>query len=170
MVGKGGQVLVTGGTGFVGSAVIQAVLARGFLVRALVRKDSPTANLSGLDCEIVAGDMMDGASLLRAMQGMQFVFHVAADYRLWARHPDDIVHTNVEGTRLGMEAGQRAGVERIVYTSSVASLKPLPDGAPSDETHPVKPEDAIGAYKYSKAAAERLVEKMIAETGLPAVI
>ena len=104
------------------------------------------------------------------MQDIRFVFHVAADYRLWARNPDDIIHTNVEGTRLVMQAALRAGVERIVYTSSVATLKAQPDGTPSDETFPLDAKHAVGAYKYSKVAAERLVEAMIAEQNLPVII
>jgi dihydroflavonol-4-reductase len=102
--------------------------------------------------------------------GCGVVFHVAADYRLWARHPQDIVATNVEGTRALMEAALRARVERIVYTSSVATLKARPGGAASDESAPLDPASAVGAYKYSKVVAERLVEAMVAERRLPAVI
>jgi dihydroflavonol-4-reductase len=104
------------------------------------------------------------------MAGIRFVFHVAADYRLWARDPQDIVHTNVEGTRTLMNAALRAGVERIVYTSSVATLAARPDGSPSDERFPLDAAKAVGAYKYSKVLAERMVEAMIAEHALPAVI
>ncbi len=164
------MILVTGASGFVGSAVARTLLDAGHKVRVLVRASSSRVNLADPRLEVTTGDLRDAASIARAMQGVQFVFHVAADYRLWARNPDDIVRTNVEGTRLVMEAAQRAGVERIVYTSSVATLKPQPDGTPSDEMHPVDPKDALGGYKYSKVAAERLVEKMIAEAGLPAVI
>jgi dihydroflavonol-4-reductase len=164
------MILVTGASGFVGSAVARTLLDAGHKVRVLVRATSSRVNLADRRLDIATGDLLDADSIARAMQGVQFVFHVAADYRLWARNPDDIIHTNIEGTRLVMEGAQRAGVERIVYTSSVATLKPLLDGTPSDETHPVDPKDAIGAYKYSKATAERLVEKLIAENGLPAVI
>jgi dihydroflavonol-4-reductase len=104
------------------------------------------------------------------VKGVRYVFHVAADYRLWARNPDDIVRTNVEGTRLLMTAARSAGVERIVYTSSVATLAARPDGTPSDERFPLDAKAAVGAYKYSKVAAERVVETMIAEQSLPAVI
>ena len=104
------------------------------------------------------------------MTGVRYLFHVAADYRLWARHPDDIVRTNVEGTRNVMNAALSAGVERIVYTSSVATLASRPNRAPSDETFPLAAADAVGAYKYSKVMAERLVEAMVAEQKLPAVI
>ena len=109
-------------------------------------------------------------SIARAMTGVRYLFHVAADYRLWARHPDDIVRTNVEGTRNVMNAALAAGVERIVYTSSVATLASRPNRAPSDETLPLAAEAAVGAYKYSKVMAERLVEAMVAEQNLPAVI
>jgi dihydroflavonol-4-reductase len=118
----------------------------------------------------VEGDLRDAASLARATTGIRYLFHVAADYRLWARNPQEIVETNVEGTRLLMEAAQRIGVERIVYTSSVATLLPRPDGTPSDETFPSDADHAIGAYKYSKLVAERLVEDMVAKQNLPAVI
>ena len=164
------MILITGASGFVGAAVVRQLLAAGHAVRALIRPSSARANLDGLAVEIVQGDLRDAASLRRAMAGIRFVFHVAADYRLWARRPQDIVQTNVEGTRALMEAALRAGVERIVYTSSVATLKARPDGAPSDETLPLDPASAIGAYKYSKVVAERMVETMVAERNLPAVI
>jgi dihydroflavonol-4-reductase len=162
------QVLVTGGTGFVGSAVLRALLRRGYALRALVRPGSPVANLAGLDCETVVGDMTDRDSLSRAMNGVRFLFHVAADYRLWARHPGEIIRNNVEGTRAVMQAARASGVERVVYTSSVAVLKPVP-GAAADETSRMAITAAVGAYKKSKIAAHVLVESMIAE-GLPAVI
>ena len=164
------MILVTGASGFVGSAVAKVLLKAGHQVRVLVRPTSSRVNLADPRLEIVTGDLLDAASIERAMTNVRFVFHVAADYRLWARNPDDIVHTNVEGTRLVMEGALRAGVERMVYTSSVATLKPQPDGSLSDETFPVDPKLALGGYKYSKVAAERLVESMIAEKGLPAVI
>jgi dihydroflavonol-4-reductase len=164
------MILVTGGSGFVGAAVVRQLLAAGHEVRALIRPTSVRTNLARLPVEIVQGDLRDAASLRRAMAGIRFVFHVAADYRLWARQPEEIVRTNVEGTRALMEAALRAGVERIVYTSSVATLKPRRDGGPSDETSPLEAASAVGAYKYSKVVAERLVETMVAERKLPAVI
>src|SRR6516165_1403801 len=164
------MILVTGGSGFVGAAVVRHLLQAGHAVRALMRPTSARANIDGLAVEIVQGDLRDAASLGRAMAGVRFVFHVAADYRLWARRPQEIVRTNVEGTRALMEAALRAGVERIVYTSSVATLKARPDGGPSDETSPLEAASAVGAYKYSKVVAERLVETMVAERKLPAVI
>jgi dihydroflavonol-4-reductase len=163
------RVLVTGGTGFVGSAVVRALIARGFVVRALVRWGSAAANLAGLDCEIAHGDMTDSASLSPAMNGVRFVFHVAADYRLWAPDPSEIIRHNVEGTRAVMKAALQAGVERVVYTSSVAVLRPIQGGA-ADEMSRMPEDEAIGAYKKSKIAAHALVESMIERDGLPAVI
>jgi dihydroflavonol-4-reductase len=160
---------VTGATGFVGSAVVRALLAVGFGVRALVRRGSPRTNLDGLGVEILEGDMRDSEAVLLATNGARYVFHVAADYRLWAPDPGEILRTNVEGAKVVMEAAQAAGVERIVYTSSVATLKPCPDRSPADETMPLHESEAIGTYKRSKIAAERLVEEMIGR-GLPAVI
>jgi dihydroflavonol-4-reductase len=164
------MILITGGSGFVGSAVARSLLQSGEAVRVLVRGTSTRTNLADPRLEIVEGDISDPASLARAMAGVRYLFHVAADYRLWARHPDEIVRTNVEGTRNAMNAALAAGIERIVYTSSVATLKSLPDREPSDEKHPLDPADAVGAYKYSKVMAERLVEAMVAEQKLPAVI
>jgi dihydroflavonol-4-reductase len=135
-----------------------------------VRRTSSRVNLADPRLEIVEGDLLDAGSIERAMKDVRFLYHVAADYRLWARNPDDIVRTNVEGSRLVMTAALRAGVERIVYTSSVATLKPRPDGTPSDESFPLDAKSATGAYKYSKVAAERMVAAMIAEQDLPAII
>jgi dihydroflavonol-4-reductase len=163
------RVLITGASGFVGSAVARAAAARGFSVRALVRTSSPRANLAEMECEIVEGDMKDAASMRRAMKDVRYLFHVAADYRLWARDTTEIYRNNVEGTRAVMEAALGEGVERIVYTSSVATLKPIA-GASADETHRLNENAAVGAYKRSKVAAERLVEGMAERRGLPAVI
>jgi len=171
MSGRGDKtILVTGASGFLGSAVARCLVQAGYGVRAFVRRSSPRVNLADLKLEIAEGDLLDANSIERAIKDIRFLVHVAADYRLWARHPDDIVRTNVEGTRLVMAAARRAGVERIVYTSSVATLAPRPDGQPSDETFPLDAKSAVGAYKYSKVAAERLVEAMVAEQNLPAII
>ena len=113
--------------------------------------------------------MGDAQSLIRALDGARYLFHVAADYRLWARDPKDIMRNNLEGTRNVMEAARICGTERIVYTSSVAVLKPVAGGG-ADETSHLEAHEAIGAYKQSKIAAQRLVETMIAQEGLPAVI
>jgi dihydroflavonol-4-reductase len=164
------MILITGASGFVGASVAKHLLQAGHDVRALVRPTSPRTNLAGLKLDIVEGDLRDADSLARAIKDVQFLFHVAADYRLWARNPQDIVTTNVEGTRALMTAALHAGVERIVYTSSVATLKAQPGGTPSDETFPLEVAQAIGAYKLSKVLAERVVEAMVAEQKLPAVI
>jgi dihydroflavonol-4-reductase len=161
-------ILVTGVSGFVGSAVAQALTARGHVVRGLVRASSPRANLVDFAGDLVEGDARDAAAMARAMAGVRHLFHVAADYRIWAPDPEEIVRNNLTGTRTVMEAARGAGVERIVYTSSVATLRPDPAG-PADETRPATPDQATGAYKRSKVVAERLVEAMVAE-GLPAVI
>jgi dihydroflavonol-4-reductase len=142
----------------------------GFAVRALVRASSPRAHLDGVPIEFAEGDLRDAASVRRAMQDVRYVFHVAADYRLWARNPNEIAETNVEGTRTVMCEALRAGVERVVHTSSVATLALRDDGAPVDENCPADEKTAIGAYKRSKVAGERVVQAMIANDRLPAVI
>jgi dihydroflavonol-4-reductase len=162
------SVLVTGASGFLGSAIANALRACGHNVQTLVRATSPRANLDPRDT-VREGDLRDRGSLTAALRGVRYVFHAAADYRLWARNPEEIHLSNVEGTRLVMEEALRAGVERIVYTSSVATLK-LAGGALATEDHPLAEAAAIGAYKRSKVAAERLVEAMIRLDGLPAVI
>ncbi|HEY4748746.1 MAG TPA: hopanoid-associated sugar epimerase [Steroidobacteraceae bacterium] len=167
---SGDKVLVTGASGFVGSAVAAKLVERGFSVRALVRATSPRTHLAGLDLDYVQGDLRDAATIRPAMAGVRYLFHVAADYRLWARDRNEIVVNNVTGTRVMMEEALHAGVERIVYTSSVATLAVQRDGTSVDETVPLEELKAIGAYKRSKVAAERLVERMIAQQGLPAVI
>jgi dihydroflavonol-4-reductase len=161
-------VLVTGASGFVGSAIAKTLRAAGYHVRVLVRPSSSRVNISPLDT-VYEGDLTDRTSLAAALKGVRFVFHAAADYRLWARDPEGLARNNVDGARLVMEEALRAGVERIVYTSSVATLK-LADGVPASEACPLPEEEAIGAYKRSKVVAERLVETMARRDKLPAVI
>ena len=167
------RVLITGAAGFIGSAVARAALAQGWRVRLLVRGSSPRANIDALraqGAELVEADMRDQDAVERALQGMQALLHVAADYRLWARDPEEIVRNNLEGAGAVMRAALAAGVGRVVYTSSVATLKVGPDTVAATEDEPARALDAIGAYKRSKILAERLVERMVAEQGLPAVI
>ncbi|WP_448190976.1 hopanoid-associated sugar epimerase [Azospirillum sp. sgz301742] len=162
-------ILVTGATGFVGSAVARRLLAQGRRVRALVRPSSDRCNLEGLPLEIVEGDLLDSASLERAVEGCGGLFHVAADYRLWVPDPQAMHRANVEATRTLMLAALAAGVPRVVYTSSVATLGILPGGAADEET-PSSLADMIGPYKRSKFLAEQEVRRLVAERGLPAVI
>lgn len=164
------MILVTGATGFVGSAVLRALAARGARVRALARATSSRANLEGADCEVVIGDMTDPESVARAAAGARFIFHVAADYRLWTREPAKLRRANLEGTHTLMAAALATKAERVVYTSSVATLRAGDADTVVDETAPLAEIEAVGAYKQSKVAAERLVERMVRERGLPAVI
>jgi dihydroflavonol-4-reductase len=162
--------LVTGASGFVGSAVARALLRRGESVRALVRPSSDRRNLEDLRVEIEVGDLRDRASVERAVKGCDTVFHVAADYRLWVPKPSDMFHANVDGTCNVMEAAASAGVKRIVYTSSVATLGLAHGVEPANEATPINQSDIISPYKQSKFAAEALVRRMVQEQGLPAVI
>jgi dihydroflavonol-4-reductase len=164
-----GLCLVTGATGFVGSAVARALLRDGLPVRVLARPNSDRRNLTGLPVEIAVGAMEDAASLARAVAGCRYLFHVAADYRLWVPDPAAMYRANVEGTGELMLAALAAGVERVVYTSSVATLG-LVSGGLADETTPSRLDDMIGPYKRSKFQAEEVVRGLIAERGLPAVI
>lgn len=166
----GGQTLVTGATGFVGSAVVRALLARGERVRVLVRPKSDRRNLAGLSVETVVGQLEDPDSLRSAVANCEGLFHVAADYRLWVPNPAAMSRANLDGTRALMHAALEAGVSRIVYTSSVATLGHARDGSAADETTPSDVTDMIGPYKRTKYLAEQEVRGMIAEKGLPAVI
>jgi len=164
------KILITGATGFVGSAVLRQLLHEGHAVRALVRQNSDRRNLSGLPVEIVTGDLKDRKSLDKAMENCDTLFHVAADYRLWVPRPYEIYETNVTGTSNIMHAAAGAEIDRIVYTSSVATLGLNRDGRPADESTPVGYRDMIGHYKRSKYLAEAEVQRMVVQTGLPAVI
>lgn len=164
------KILVTGGTGFVGSAVVRKLLRAGHDVRALVRPESNRRNLDGLAVEPVIGDLLDASTLVAACAGCEGLFHVAADYRLWTRDGAKMIQDNVGGVRNIMEAAMNAGVSRIVYTSSVATLGIRADGVPGDETTPVSFGDMIGFYKQSKFRAEEAVREMVAHQGAPVVI
>ncbi|MDA0306429.1 MAG: NAD-dependent epimerase/dehydratase family protein [Proteobacteria bacterium] len=164
------MILVTGASGFVGSAVLRKLLDRGHDVRALLRPGSDRRNLEGLSVDIAEGDLLDAASLKPALKGCRGLFHVAADYRLWAPDPKPMFSANVDGTRSLLLTAGETGVERIVYTSSVAVLGLLPGEAVSDEETPVTFDDMIGPYKQSKFLAEEEVRGLVENEGLAVVI
>ena len=151
------KAFVTGATGFVGSHVARLLAAQGGELRLLVRPGSRTDNIDGLNAERVTGDLTDPDSLRKGMQGCEFVFHVAADYRLWVRDPEQMYRANVEGTRSILSGAQEAGVRRVVYTSSVATMGFTGNGMPCDEDSPVSLANMIGHYKRSKFMAEQIV-------------
>ncbi len=161
--------LVTGATGFIGSAVARALLARGDTVRVLARAGGDRRNLAGLDIEIVEGDLRDPAARARATAGISSLYHVAADYRLWVPDPAAMYATNVEATSDLLRRAADAGAGRIVYTSSVATLGIPKDGSIADETSPVDLAEMVGPYKRSKFLAEDAVRALATE-GLPIVI
>jgi dihydroflavonol-4-reductase len=156
------RALVTGASGFVGAAVARALQGAGWQVRALVRPTSNLDNLRGLALETAVGDLTDVPSLERALGGCDALFHVAADYRLGARRPEELYLNNVEGTRYILDAAGRAGVRRIVYTSSVATVGIPKDGTPGREETPVALADMIGHYKRSKFLAEAVAREAAA--------
>lgn len=166
------KVLVTGGTGFVGAHVVRAALKAGVGVRCLVRPRSNRANLQGLTVEIVEGDLLDRPSLRRAVAGCDTVFHAAADYRLWVPDGAVMIHTNVQGARHLLETAEEAGVQRVVFTSSVAAVgRPLQNGGYGIGREDIDPpqEQQIGPYKKSKFLSE-LVAREFAWKGFPVVI
>ena len=162
--------MLTGATGFVGSAVARALLARGHTLRLLVRDGSDRSNIEGLPAQLAVGDLRDPASLERAVQGCRHVVHVAADYRLWVPDPAAMNRANVDGTRALLLAAHEAGAERMVYCSSVAALGLVGDGTPADETTPNALSKVIGTYKRSKYLAEQAVLALVREQGVPVVI
>ena len=149
-----GPFLVTGATGFVGSAVARNLIARGCAVRVLTRPNNDRRNLDGLDVEVVEGDLLRPETLRPALAGCRGLFHVAADYRIWTRDVAAMFAANVDGTSAILEAAADVGVERAVYTSSVAVLGINPSGVPADEETPVTYADMVGVYKQSKFRAE----------------
>jgi len=161
--------LVTGATGFIGSAVARALEQRGIVLRLLVRPGSDRRNLAGLHADLAEGDLLDHASLARAVEGCRYLVHVAADYRLWVPDPEAMTRANVDGTRALLLAARDAGVERIVYCSSVAALGLVGDGTPGTEATPLDPATVVGTYKRSKWTAQAAVLEL-ARAGLPVVV
>ncbi len=162
--------LVTGATGFLGSAITRALLDRGEAVRVLVRRESDRRNIDSLDVELAEGNLNDPQSLRNAVKGCRAVYHAAADYRLWVKDPKELYETNVSGTRALLRSASEAGVERIVYTSSVATLGREPSGRPADERTPVTIDDMTGHYKRSKFLAEEDVNRLVLDEKIPVVI
>ena len=162
--------LVTGATGFLGSAVARALLDRGEVVRVLVRRESDRRNIDGLDVELAEGNLNDPQSLRNAVKGCRTLYHSAADYRLWVKDPKELYDTNVTGTRALLRSASEAGIERIVYTSSVATLGREPSGRPADERTPVTIDDMTGHYKRSKFLAEEDVNRLVRDEEIPVVI
>ena len=162
--------LLTGATGFVGSAVARVLAARGHSLRLLTRPTSDRRNLAGVEAEVVTGDLTDPNSLARAAAGCRYVVHVAADYRFWVPNPADMLRANVQGSIAVMRAAQRAGAERIVHCSSVAALGHTADGSPADEATPVDEAGLISTYKRSKYQAEQAVLELVRAESLPVVV
>jgi dihydroflavonol-4-reductase len=163
------RALVTGATGFVGAAVARALLTAGWQVRVLARVGSERANIAALAVDVAEGDLTDPQSLVRALHDCRALFHVAADYRLGVRDPAQLYRTNVDGTRNILSAARAAGVERIVYTSSVATVGIPADGSTGNEATPVTLEQMIGSYKRSKYLAEQVALEA-ARAGSPIVV
>ena len=160
---------VTGATGFVGSHVARVLAEQGADLRLLVRSSSDLRNIEDLKAERVTGDLRDPASLKKAVSGCDAVFHVAADYRLWVRDPDEMYRSNVEGTRAVVEAARESGVRRVVYTSSVATMGFTSNGHTADENSPVSLANMIGTYKRSKFMAEQVAVEA-ARSGMDVVV
>jgi dihydroflavonol-4-reductase len=161
--------LVTGATGFIGANVVRALLDAGAAVRVLTRPGSDTRNLTGLPVEVVYGDVRDIASLRPALQECDTLYHVAAHYSLWTPHPDAMYATNVQGTVNLLQVALDLRIQKVIYTSSVATIAIPDDGSPGDETMHLAPEHAIGHYKHSKILAEQAVLRFC-QQGLPVVI
>lgn len=161
--------LVTGATGFIGANVVRALLETGVEVRVLVRPHSDTRNLTGLPVERVYGDLCDQASLRSALRHCDTLYHVAAFYSLWTPRPQEMYTVNVQGTTHLLQAAGECGVQKVVYTSSVATVGIPEDGTPGDETRFLAPDQAIGHYKRSKILAEQAALAFCAQ-GLPLVV
>ena len=165
---------LTGATGFLGSHVARVLAEQGADLRLLVRPTSDLRNLEGLNADRVIGDLRDAASIEKSLSGCHVLFHVAADYRLWVRDPEEMYRSNVEGTRSLLDAARKQGVRRIVYTSSVATMgftsgSKTKNGRVADEESPVSLADMIGHYKRSKFMAEQVAVKA-ARSGADVVV
>jgi len=163
------KAFVTGATGFVGSHVARVLAEHGADLRLLVRAQSDPRNIEQLNADRVIGDLCDPASLDKAISGCEVVFHVAADYRLWVRDPEQMYRANVEGTRAILNAAKKNGVRRVVYTSSVATMGFTGNGHPADENSPVSLDNMIGPYKRSKFMAEQVAVEA-ARSGMDVVV
>lgn len=164
------KTLITGANGFVGSAVLRQLLDKGESVRAMVRNDSNRKNFAGLEVEIVEGDLLDIDSLSKAVNGCNKIYHIAADYRIWIPDPKTMYKINVDGTLALFKAAMSQSLEKIVYTSSVATLGLNNDGTPADESTPSSVDDMQGHYKLSKYLAEKAVKGLIDKENLPVTI
>ncbi len=163
------EALVTGGTGFIGSNVVRSLLNHGFKVKVLLRESSNTKNISGLQVRKAFGDLLNPDSLRKAVQGCQLVFHTAALYSFWTPDSELIYRINIEGTRSLLKACQEFGIEKVVYTSSVSTLKTAEEGRPVDEDSPADPSELISHYKRSKYLAEQVALEF-AQSGLPVTV
>lgn len=164
------KTLVTGATGFLGNAVARALQKNGVELKLLTRETSNTSTIQDIDAEIVTGNLQDICSMKKALRGCQNLYHVAADYRLWSRRSQDLYDNNVTGTKNIMLSALECGVERIVYTSSVATIGARKNGEVSDESTKSELSDMIGHYKRSKFLAEKAVDQLVQSEGLPAVV
>jgi dihydroflavonol-4-reductase len=164
------KALVTGASGFVGSAVLRHLVAAGHEVRVLMRPTSDRRNIEGVACEPVIGDLTDRASLRAAAEGCEAVFNVAADYRLWVRNADEMHRANFDGTRNVLLAAAEAGARRIVHTSSVAAVGNRADGAPADEDNVTDVARLVGPYKRSKYLSDVEARRLAVEEGVPVVV
>jgi dihydroflavonol-4-reductase len=164
------KTLITGATGFLGNSIARALQKTGAEIKLLIRKSSNTSTIQDIEAEKFVGDIQDPLSIKNALRGCNHLYHVAADYRLWARRSKDLYDNNVLGTKNIMLGALEGGIERVVYTSSVATIGVTKDGAVSDESTQSKLSDMIGHYKRSKFLAEKEVDRLIRTEGLPAVI
>lgn len=162
---------LTGGTGFVGASLARLLLAKGLRVKALARKNGDRRNLDGLDVEIVEGGLFDAEAVRAGCAGARYVFHVAADYRLWAPDATEMYRANVDATESVIRAAAKAGAERVVHCSSVAAVRPPHDKTPVDETHEyASVSGVVSDYKKSKYLSDVLARRLAKEEGLPVVV